>query len=334
VRQVLLGSTMGRVGMLAMAGVLVASGMSAKPTSDMSAKPSSPVQPAATVGFGARFENNLPKPPPERVAALTPSVLATIQEQQRTEQAVPPAAMPATASAAAPVPMPDLTPKPVREASLLAEPSPDEYPKSVSVHLPIPKPPPSPAQRLELQGKDYDRAEKCLAQAVYFEARNEAARGQQAVAQVVLNRVFSPHYPKDICSVVYQNAHRHLACQFTFACDGKPERVNERGAWARANRIAQQTLNAWVWLPEVNKATHYHATYVRPNWIRDMKVMAHYGLHIFYRPRNWGDGANEAQWGTPQNSVKSAAPAKPASGRAVHRHGPRRAYARYRYHRA
>ena len=325
---------MGRVGMLAMAGVLVASGMSAKPTSDMSAKPSSPVQPAATVGFGARFENNLPKPPPERVAALTPSVLATIQEQQRTEQAVPPAAMPATASAAAPVPMPDLTPKPVREASLLAEPSPDEYPKSVSVRLPIPKPPPSPAQRLELQGKDYDRAEKCLAQAVYFEARNEAARGQQAVAQVVLNRVFSPHYPKDICSVVYQNAHRHLACQFTFACDGKPERVNERGAWARANRIAQQTLNAWVWLPEVNKATHYHATYVRPNWIRDMKVMAHYGLHIFYRPRNWGDGANEAQWGTPQNSVKSAAPAKPASGRAVHRHGPRRAYARYRYHRA
>jgi hypothetical protein len=246
VRQVLLGSTMGRVGMLAMAGVLVASGMSAKPTSDMSAKPSSPVQPAATVGFGARFEDNLPKPPPERVAALTPSVLATIQEQQRTEQAVPPAAMPATASAAAPVPMPDLTPKPVREASLLAEPSPDEYPKSVSVRLPIPKPPPSPAQRLELQGKDYDRAEKCLAQAVYFEARNEAARGQQAVAQVVLNRVFSPHYPKDICSVVYQNAHRHLACQFTFACDGKPERVNERGAWARANRIAQQTLNAWV----------------------------------------------------------------------------------------
>ena len=323
-RQVLLGSTMGRVGMLAMAGVVVASGMAAKP--------SDPVPPAATVGFGTRFENNLPEPPPERVAALTPSVLATIQEQQRTEQAVPPAAMPATASAAAPVPMPDLTPKPVREASLLAEPSPDEYPKSVSVRLPIPKPPPSPAQRLELQGKDYDRAEKCLAQAVYFEARNEAARGQQAVAQVVLNRVFSPHYPKDICSVVYQNAHRHLACQFTFACDGKPERVNERGAWARANRIAQQTLNAWVWLPEVNKATHYHATYVRPNWIRDMKVMARYGLHIFYRPRSWGDGANEAQWGTPQNSVKSAAPAKPASSRRVYRHGPRRAYARY--HRA
>ena len=128
--------------------------------------------------------------------------------------------------------------KPVQQANLSAEPSPAEFPKTVSIHLPLPKPPLSPAQRLELQGKDYDKAEKCLAQAIYFEARNEPARGQQAVAQVVLNGVFSPYYPKDVCSVVYQNAHRHLSCQFTFACDGKPEAVNERGAWQRANRIA------------------------------------------------------------------------------------------------
>jgi spore germination cell wall hydrolase CwlJ-like protein len=204
--------------------------------------------------------------------------------------------------------------KPVQQASLAAEPNPAEFPKSVMVTLPVPKPPLSPAQRLELQGKEYDKAEKCLAQAIYFEARNEPARGQQAVAQVVLNRVFSPYYPKDVCSVVYQNAHRHLSCQFTFACDGKPESVNEHGAWARASRIATQTLNAKVWLPEVDKATHYHAAYVRPNWIRDMKVMVRYGLHTFYRPRNWGDGSNEAHWATPANTVKSTtAAAKPAA---------------------
>jgi spore germination cell wall hydrolase CwlJ-like protein len=151
------------------------------------------------------------------------------------------------------------------------------------------------------------------------------------VAQVVLNRVFSPYYPKDVCSVVYQNAHRHLSCQFTFACDGKPELVNERGAWARANRIAKQTLEAKVWLPEVNKATHYHAAYVRPNWIRDMKVMVRYGLHTFYRPRNWGDGSNEAHWGTAANSVKpSAVAAKPVAAAPLARKAPaRRAYARY-----
>ena len=98
--------------------------------------------------------------------------------------------------------------------------------------------------------------------------------------------------------MVYQNAHRHLSCQFTFACDGKSEAIRERGAWARATRIAKQTLDAKIWLPAVAKATHYHAAYVHPNWIRDMRVMVRYGLHTFYRPRNWGDGSNEPAWGS------------------------------------
>jgi hypothetical protein len=273
-----------------------------------------------------------PEPAPVTTASLTPSTLPDVIEERpllsapmvfeapkpadaqvltdlpKTEVivAAPQPAAPVEAPKQVEKPVP--APAPVQQASLAAEPSPAEFPMSVMVTLPLPKPPLSPAQRLELQGKEYDKAEKCLAQAIYFEARNEPARGQQAVAQVVLNRVFSPYYPKDVCSVVYQNAHRHLSCQFTFACDGKPETVNERGAWARASRIAKQTLSAQVWLPEVNKATHYHAAYVRPNWVRDMKVMVRYGLHTFYRPRNWGDGSDEAHWGTAANSVKPAPP--------------------------
>jgi spore germination cell wall hydrolase CwlJ-like protein len=237
-----------------------------------------------------------PKPADAQVLTEMPKteVVVSAPEPANTAPAPKQAETPAPVSA------------PVQQASLAAEPNLVEVPKIVSIVLPQPKPPLTPAQRLELQGKDYDKAEKCLAQAIYFEARAEPTRGQQAVAQVVLNRVFSPYYPKDVCSVVYQNAHRHLSCQFTFACDGKPESVNERGAWTRANRIAQQTLNAKVWLPEVNKATHYHASYVRPNWIRDMKVMVRYGVHTFYRPRNWGDGSDEAHWGTPANAAKPA----------------------------
>jgi hypothetical protein len=200
----------------------------------------------------------------------------------------------------------------------LEMPSLEDYPKIVFVHLPMPKPPMSPAQLLNLTGAEYDKAEKCLAQAIYFEARAEPVRGQQAVAQVVLNRVFSPYYPKDVCSVVYQNAHRHLSCQFTFACDGKPEAIRERGSWARANRIARQALHANVWLPEVAKATHYHATYVSPNWIRDMKLLVKHGVHIFYRPRNWGDGSREAQWATP--SAEAAAAPVPTT-KVAHRKG-------------
>ncbi len=169
--------------------------------------------------------------------------------------------------------------------------------------IPLPRvrpddiPGPSPAERLSLAGPARVKAERCLAQAVYFEARNQPARGQMAVAQVVINRAFSPYYPNDVCGVVFQNAHRRLACQFTFACDGKPETIRERGSWARAQRIARETLDGKTWLPEVAKSTHYHASYVRPRWVREMKTMARHGLHTFYRPRRWGDGHNEPSWG-------------------------------------
>ena len=180
-----------------------------------------------------------------------------------------------------------------------------ELPSAAEVPLPRARPDdipgPSPAERLALIGAARVKAEHCLAQAIYFEARDQPLRGQSAVAQVVVNRVFSPHYPKDVCGVVYQNAHRHLACQFTFACDGKPETIRERGAWARAQRIAKQTLDGKVWLPEVAKSTHYHASYVRPRWVREMKTMVRHGVHTFYRPRRWGDGSNEPSWGVASN---------------------------------
>jgi len=229
--------------------------------------------------------------PDTAVGAVAPAVPEPVVVPRQVEQPAP----------AAPVTEAEIKTEAKAEANIEAKP--EELPKSLELpkmlaYLPHPKPPLSPAQRLGLHGHDYDKAERCLAQAVYFEARNEPQRGQQAVAQVVLNRVFSPYYPKDVCSVVFQNAHRHLSCQFTFACDGKSEAIRERGAWARATRIAKQTLDAKIWLPEVAKATHYHAAYVRPNWIRDMRVMVRYGLHTFYRPRNWGDGSNEPGWGT------------------------------------
>lgn len=201
---------------------------------------------------------------------------------------------------------------PVRLASLNAgampgsSMSPDAMPISLPplnmVPLPPPAPgvpPPSPAQRLNLDEKEYAKALRCLANAIYWEARSEPVRGQMAVAQVVLNRVFSPFYPKDVCSVVYQNAHRHLSCQFTFACDGKRKTITERGHWARANRIAKQTLDGQIYVPEVAKSTHYHASYVNPIWNREMKKLVKFGLHSFYRPYAWGTGEDMPAWGKP-----------------------------------
>ncbi len=170
--------------------------------------------------------------------------------------------------------------------------------------VPPPPPPPTPSDILGLSGKEHAKerakAEKCLANAVYFEARGEPLRGQVAVAQVVLNRVFSPYYPKDVCGVVYQNAERHLSCQFTFACDGRSKAITERGAWWRAQRIAKRMLDGTVWVANVAKSTHYHAYWVSPSWVSEMKKMYHYGVHTFYRPVRWGDGSQEAGWVQPQ----------------------------------
>lgn len=167
--------------------------------------------------------------------------------------------------------------------------------------------PKSPAERLNLSSAKRAKAEKCLANAVYFEARSEPVRGQIAVAQVVMNRVFSGYYPSDVCGVVYQNAHRHLACQFTFACDGIPDIVTDQESWVRAQRIARETLDGKLWLPEIAKATHYHASYVHPYWVRAMRKNAKIGLHHFYRPRKWGDGSDEPSWGSATYTADAAA---------------------------
>ena len=166
----------------------------------------------------------------------------------------------------------------------------------------------TPAERLGLfDEKSRAKSEKCLAEAVYFEARGEAVRGQIAVAQVVMNRVFSGFYPTTVCGVVYQNKYHHMACQFTFACDNVPDVVREPDMWDRAKKIAKAMLDGELWLPEVDKSTHYHAYWVHPSWVAEMKKMYKTGVHTFYRPRAWGDGSDAPSWGTPAQTAEISA---------------------------
>ena len=131
----------------------------------------------------------------------------------------------------------------------------------------------------KVSAKDVD----CMAQAIYFEARGESYRGQVAVGQVVMNRLAHPIYPKDICQVVFQNQQMHNACQFSFACDGIPETINDPKSWKQADEIAKGVINGSLYLPEVGKATHYHANYVYPDWAPRLKRVAKIGHHIFYQ---------------------------------------------------
>ena len=135
------------------------------------------------------------------------------------------------------------------------------------------------AQRLGVKSAESWR---CLAEAIYFEARGESTRGQVAVAEVILNRVDSRRYPKTVCGVVKQGTGKRNLCQFTYTCDGIPDRIANKRAFLKAGKIAKMMLDG---RPRVltGKATHYHTTAVSPRWSKRLTKTALIGDHIFYR---------------------------------------------------
>jgi hypothetical protein len=137
------------------------------------------------------------------------------------------------------------------------------------------------AQNLVQAGAHPSRDVDCLAAAVYYEARGESAAGQAAVAQVVLNRVRYPTFPKTVCGVVYQGV-GHKGCQFSFACH-KPGGRPEGAAWAKARAVANRALAGHV-MSGVGSATYFHLASLGPIWGDAMIRTAQVGQHVFYRP--------------------------------------------------
>ncbi|MCL4187353.1 MAG: cell wall hydrolase [Rhodobacteraceae bacterium] len=123
---------------------------------------------------------------------------------------------------------------------------------------------------------------RCLARAIYHEARGESIEGQFAVAEVILNRLNSPEFPGTVCGVVNQGASRPRACQFSFACDGRPDTMHNARARDIARKIARLMIDG---APRqlTQGATHFHARRVRPRWARVFDLTAEIGAHIFYR---------------------------------------------------
>lgn len=121
---------------------------------------------------------------------------------------------------------------------------------------------------------------ECLKEALYFESRGENVKGQFAVAEVILNRVDSPAYPKTVCGVVAQG--NSQSCQFSYNCDGKAEVMHEAGSEELAARIAALMLQG---APRelTDGATHFHTTAVNPRWSRVFEQTASIGRHLFYR---------------------------------------------------
>lgn len=135
-----------------------------------------------------------------------------------------------------------------------------------------------------------DRAIDCLAAAQLYEAGDDP-EGERAVAQVVINRVRHPAFPKTICGVVFEGSERTTGCQFTFACDGALARHRySEPAWATARFIARAALSGAVYRP-VGHATHYHTDWVVPYWSASLDKVTAIKTHLFFRWTGW--------WGTP-----------------------------------
>lgn len=123
---------------------------------------------------------------------------------------------------------------------------------------------------------------RCLAEALYFEARGESVRGQFAVAEVILNRVDNPAYPDTVCGVIHQGTGRKYQCQFSYTCDGLPDAILERDAFDRVGKVASVMVEG---APRklTDGATHYHNRAVTPRWARSFARTAAIGVHYFYR---------------------------------------------------
>src|SRR3954465_8884442 len=166
-----------------------------------------------------------------------------------------------------------------------------------------PNPPARPFSEAFATPADRLRATECLTAAIYYEAAIEPLDGQRAVAQVVLNRVRHPAFPKSVCGVVFQGSDRSTGCQFTFSCDGALTRWHpSAAAWKRAREVAIAALNGSVY-GKVGYATHYHTDWVVPYWSASLDKVSAVKTHLFFRWTGW--------WGTPAAFLRSVSGFEP-----------------------
>jgi hypothetical protein len=190
--------------------------------------------------------------------------------------------------------------------------------------------PPPPFYLQAATPQEAARAVRCLTDAIYYEAAGQPEEGQRAVAQVVLNRVRDPHFPKSVCGVVYEGWQRRTGCQFSFVCDGSIHRRHaDLATWDKLKPLAEQALNGYV-VPEVGSATHYYADYVRPNWTGTVDRVTQIGAHIFcsWKGRagfvssltaSYQGGENEISDAVLDGDALKPAPAKTLARRRLHR---------------
>ncbi|MFW2831723.1 cell wall hydrolase [Sphingomonas sp. ID0503] len=213
------------------------------------------------------------------------------------------------------VPPPNAPPPPVEPVENVAV-APDQA-RLINASVPFSTRPNPAARAYRFAGSDQDkaRATDCLAAAAYYEAVGEGVAGMRAVAQVVLNRLRHPAFPKTVCGVVFEGAERVTGCQFTFTCDGSLARAPSAAGWKKAEEVARDALKGKV-DKGVGWSTHYHTNWVVPSWAGSLDKTAGVGTHLFYRWLGWWGTAGAFRGGYAGNEPAQAKIAKYAASHA------------------
>ena len=133
----------------------------------------------------------------------------------------------------------------------------------------------------------------CMAEAIYFESRGEPEIGQLAVGITIKNRFKHPDYPDSICGVVrqgryWQGVPLRDRCQFSYWCDGRPERIEDDEAWTTALGLAELVLSTSLEIKGLEGVTHFHSTKVKPVWSSQLLYKSTVGSHLFYVKKRSG----------------------------------------------
>ena len=116
---------------------------------------------------------------------------------------------------------------------------------------------------------------KCLAGAIYFEARSEVPQGQLAVGRVIVARTHSGRFPSTLCGVVLQPS------QFSFVRHHAIPAVDaDSPQWQHAVAVAKIAL-AGSWQSPAEGALYFHSRHVAPAWHKH--AIARIETHIFYQ---------------------------------------------------
>ena len=130
-----------------------------------------------------------------------------------------------------------------------------------------------------------DKEYECFLRAVYIESYSEGIKGQQAVAQVLVNRSLSRQFPESMCDIVAQRVGR--VYQFPWMRERNKrelsldkEVIDEMTIYLASIYVGGYTV------PKLERANYFKRCDIKgDSWWSSLRMVAKIGDHCFYQTK-------------------------------------------------